>query len=72
MFRLINKLLTFTLIAIILLQGLMLRNCYFVINDYNANISEYFDTAKERSEELKVINEKLEIILGDEIERCEE
>jgi len=64
-----NKLLTFTLIAIIILQGLMLRNCYLVIGEFNANLVDYVDKSVERSEELGRISEQLEIILGDEIER---
>ena len=67
-----NKILTFTLIALIILQGLMLRNCYLVIEQYNTNICEYVDMSVKRSEELKVINEKLTVILDNEIERREE
>ena len=68
----IKKLLTAVLISIIILQGLMLRNCYLVINEYNARIGEYVEHSIDRSEELEVINEQLITILDDEIERREE
>jgi hypothetical protein len=40
-----------------------------VINEYNARIGEYVEHSIDRSEELEAINEKLEMVLNDEIER---